>query len=318
MKHVFNSHEVAHIWALQQQEQGRNANNNFYFRGQTIYSYGSHFPIATIEGNDVFFTKCTYSNTTARHISRTRGAISHKNIIYCYDVPVKHYDNAKPLNKHSLLGTHDKNLNRWKNEIKSLFSELGNKRIRNTQDRINSINRLISELNTYCQYFKLPVKDAELKSLLKIAAQPDFIEQARTAKDKVNAANERKLKQAAKAYEVYLKLWREYDVDGLQALPAKTKELASHYTSQQNAYTRLRYNKAENRLETSKGIQIPADIAKRAFIALNGCMEGTCKEISVPVLSYTITETTNDYIKAGCHTIPKSDVWYIANLLNWK
>jgi len=47
-------------------------------------------------------------------------------------------------------------------------------------------------------------------------------------------------------------------------------------------------------------------------------MEGECKSIAVPVLSYTITETTKDYIKAGCHTIPKTDVNYIANLLNWK
>lgn len=309
MKQVFNSHEVAHIWALQQQDAGRNAANNFYFRGQTIYSYGSHFPIATIVGNDVLFTMRTYSNTTAKHIGRARQAVSHLNFIWCYDVPT---------NLKYATDEHTNNLNRWKREIKSLFDELGNKRIRNTQDRINGINRLISELNTYCQYFKIPVKDAELKSLLKIAAQPDFIEQARQAKDKANAANERKLKQATKAYEIYLKLWRAYDIEGMRELPAKTKELANLYSTQLNAFTRLRYNAAENRLETSKGVQIPAEIAKRAYIQLNGCMEGTCKDISVPVLSYTITETTKEYIKAGCHTIPKSDINYIANLLNWK
>jgi hypothetical protein len=46
-------------------------------------------------------------------------------------------------------------------------------------------------------------------------------------------------------------------------------------------------------------------------------MEGSCKDINVPVLNYTITETGKDYIKAGCHTIPKTDVKYIAELLKW-
>jgi len=306
MKTVFNNSELAHIWAAQNQNEGRAG--SFYFNGKTIYSYGSHFPIATMDGNNVLFTKRTYSNTTAKHIGLTRRAISHKTIIYCYDVPV----NLKYASTE-----HENNLNRWKREITSLFNELGNKKIRNTQDRINGINNLISELNTYCQYFKLKVKDSELKSLLSIAAKPDFLEQARSAKDKQNAANAQKMIQAVKAYDVWLNLWRKYDTDGLQALPTKTKELCNFYSNNAESFTRLRYNTAENRLETSKGIQIPAEIAKRAFIQLNGCMEGTCKDISVPVLHYTITETTKDYIKAGCHTIPKSDINYIANLLNW-
>lgn len=65
------------------------------------------------------------------------------------------------------------------------------------------------------------------------------------------------------------------------------------------------------------GVEIPAEIAKRAYLALNGCLEGICKDLSIPVLNYTITETGKDYIKAGCHTIPKSDIKYISNLLGW-
>ncbi len=223
-----------------------------------------------------------------------------------------------PTNLKYASSEHESNLNKWKKAIKAVFEELGNKKIRDTQSRINNINYLIEELSTYCQYFKLKVKDSELKALLTIAKQPDFIDKAREAKDKLNAANERKMKQAAKAYELYLKLWRAYDSEGLQDMPAKTKELCNYYQNNAASFTRLRYNTAENRLETSKGVQIPAEIAKRAFIQLNGCMEGICKSINVPVLHYTITETTKDYIKAGCHTIPKTDINYIANLLNWK
>lgn len=308
MKQVFDTNEVAHIWANQLQSSGRNSANNFYFNGGTIYSYGGHFPIATIAGNDVLFTKRTYSNTTAKHIGKASQAISHKNIIRCYDVPT---------NLKYCSADHESNLSKWKRAIKASFDELGNKRIRDTQSRINSINGLIDELNTYCKYFKLPIKDKELKGLLKLAAMPDFLEQAREAKDKQNEANARKMKQAVKAYEVYLKFWRAYNDEAIKDMPAKQKELCNYYVNNAASLTRLRFNTAENRIETSKGIQIPAEIAKRAFIQLNGCMEGVCKSISVPVLHYTITETTKDTIKAGCHTIPKADVQYIANLLNW-
>jgi len=307
MKQVFNTSELPHVWASQKQNEGRAG--SFYFSGKTIYSYGSHFPIATIDGENVLFTMRTYSNTTAKHISKARQAASHFNFIWCYDVPT----NLKYANTE-----HENNLNRWKREIKALFDELGNKKIRNTQDRVNGIQSHINTLNAYCQYFKLKVKDSELKALLTIANQPDFIDKAREAKDKLNAANERKIKQAAKAFQQYITLWREYKEEEIKELPAKVKELCNYYNNQQIAFTRLRYNTGENRVETSKGVQIPAEIAKRAFIQLNGCMEGECSNISVPVLHYTITETTKDYIKAGCHTIPKTDINYIANLLNWK
>ena len=48
MKKVFTdiSH-IAHLWANQLQDEARNSGSgNFYFDGDVIYSYGSHFPIA--------------------------------------------------------------------------------------------------------------------------------------------------------------------------------------------------------------------------------------------------------------------------------
>lgn len=307
MKKVFPNNEVPHIWALQNQSEGRGS--NIYFEGATIYSYGRHFPMATIKGDDVFFTTRSYSNTTAKHLSRTRGAISHKNIIYVYEVPVGNFQ--------YLADTHEKNLNYWKGNIKSLFDELGNKKNRDIQGRINGISRQIEQLNIYCQYFKLKVKDSELKRLLKIAASPDFIEQARQLKDKANAAAEKKMKEAEKAYEQYITLWREYKEEEIKEMPDKMKTLANYYNNQKAAYTRLRFNREQNRVETSKGVQIPEQIAKRAYIQLNGCMAAACNQIAVPVMNYTITKTTKEAIIAGCHTIPKADIQYIANLLNW-
>lgn len=305
MKTVFTNNEVPHIWALQNQSEGRGS--NIFFEGATIYSYGRHFPIATIKGNDVFFTTRSYSKTTAKHISRTMGAISHKNIIWCTDVPVGDFK--------YLTYTHENNINYWKKSIKVWFDELGNKKNRDIQGRVNSINRQIEQLSIYCQYFKLKIKDKELKKILQDAANPDFLAIARKESEKQTEARVKKMKEAAKAYDTYLQYWREYKPT--DELPDKVKELSRFYQNQSESFTRLRYNTDQNRVETSKGVEIPAAIAKRAYIQLNGCMEGICKDISVPVMDYTITETGKDYIKAGCHTIPKSDVQYIANLLGW-
>jgi hypothetical protein len=45
-RHIFPSCEIPHLWMHQVQEEARNSNGSLYFSGPTIYSYGSHFPIA--------------------------------------------------------------------------------------------------------------------------------------------------------------------------------------------------------------------------------------------------------------------------------
>jgi hypothetical protein len=59
-----------HLWAHHTQDDARNRQGNLYFTGDTICSYGSHFPIARHVKNDsekraVLFTTATYSVTTS-------------------------------------------------------------------------------------------------------------------------------------------------------------------------------------------------------------------------------------------------------------
>ena len=73
-KTLSNSREVAHVWAQQKQSEGKSG--NMFFEGDTIYSYGHHFPIARFARPDtVLFTSKRYSVSTAKHISYTRGAL---------------------------------------------------------------------------------------------------------------------------------------------------------------------------------------------------------------------------------------------------
>jgi hypothetical protein len=82
VKKVFQTNEIAHLWAHKTQEDARNAQGNFYFDGDTIYSYGSHFPIARHVKNGkgesaVLLTNRTWSNTTGGHVNLVRRSIPH-------------------------------------------------------------------------------------------------------------------------------------------------------------------------------------------------------------------------------------------------
>ncbi len=80
-RHIFPSCEIPHLWMHQVQEEARNSNGSLYFSGPTIYSYGSHFPIARHVENkrgtkEILFTTASYSVTTSSHCSAVRLAMA--------------------------------------------------------------------------------------------------------------------------------------------------------------------------------------------------------------------------------------------------
>ena len=88
--------EVAHAWANQTHEAMRGC--NVYFEGDTIFSYGHHFPIARIvtvptphhsgatpQGQAILFTTEEYSVSTSKHKSIVRRAIP--DTFDVYEVP---------------------------------------------------------------------------------------------------------------------------------------------------------------------------------------------------------------------------------------
>lgn len=71
-KTVFNTDEVAHIWAQQNQSWGRNGKASVYFERETIYSYGEHFPMARFTTDKrgrtvVLYNSAHYSSQTSQH-----------------------------------------------------------------------------------------------------------------------------------------------------------------------------------------------------------------------------------------------------------
>lgn len=82
---VYPTDQIPHLWAHQTQSEARSAGGaRLFFDGDTIYSYGIHFPIARIvvvksrgqpDRRCVFFTSRSYSVTTAHHIRMVKRAL---------------------------------------------------------------------------------------------------------------------------------------------------------------------------------------------------------------------------------------------------
>ena len=93
-KHVVPHDEVAQLWLKQEQSDARSkGGGTMYFEGATIYSYGSHFPIARItkapNGEEVvLLTTRKNSMTTNSHIAVVRSAANRdpRRVVYCNDV----------------------------------------------------------------------------------------------------------------------------------------------------------------------------------------------------------------------------------------
>lgn len=73
-----NNSMVAHLWANESQESANGS--NFYFEGESIYSYGRHFEVGRIvrnkRGEKAYLINDTYySSTTSRHQYYVREAI---------------------------------------------------------------------------------------------------------------------------------------------------------------------------------------------------------------------------------------------------
>lgn len=86
MKTVFENRMVAHVWAQQNQSEGRSSNSQFYFRDKTIFSYRDSWPLATfVKPNEVLLNTQRISLTTSKHLSYVRQALNHDAKIWHVD-----------------------------------------------------------------------------------------------------------------------------------------------------------------------------------------------------------------------------------------
>jgi hypothetical protein len=279
--------EIAHIWANQLEYNGQEA--NLFRRGKTIYSYGYHFPIAKhLDYKTILMTTRSYSNSTAKHIGLVRQAISHKDVIYCYN----------PENSHA------ENVEAFVREIKIEATNLI--KAKKPEKYLLEIEYIKERLNKYLTYFDLKLSKAQAEQI-DIKSKEDFIQRVEVEKAKQLKADKKAIAIGKKIYPIYVHNFRNELKNDFT--PDEFKALNKHIDSIGNP---ILFKVKASEIESSKGIKIPFEIAKRY---INRFLNSDIKP-SDKILNYEVSKVKKDLIVIGCHNIFKAEIDYLNGVLN--
>jgi hypothetical protein len=285
-----NNAELFHRWAHQVKPKGKSG--NVFYEGPLAYSYGYHFVIANLTGkNDVVLFSCRrYSISTGKHQFLARRATSHMTQIHV------------PNPATSTPGAHKENLEYLNAETLSAVETLRRART-GTQWKINAA---VSDQERARIY-----NDVFLKGAGTVQGLPDEWEEI------IASAREREERHEAKRSELYavrqkafaermtenIAKWRAGESVGVWGVPCMLRE-------------------RNGECETSQGVKVPMDHAKRAYKAVKRCKETGetfhANGRSIPVGVYKIDSISADgTLRAGCHTITFEEIENFAKGRGW-
>lgn len=284
MKQVFNNRQLAHVWAQQTQATGRNPSNSMYFSGNKIYSYGSHYCVASINVNSNgdrlnLVNECNYSVTTAKQRSDVWNALNYKGLyVPCPEDTYNYKNEAYLFDK--LIKTIDVSLN-------------PNRKYSGHED----YKRSLKNLNTYLTFIgkkevSVPMNIVEM--LIDVHAVRSIrlneLKLKNEEKNRIKAYNEAMArKQRIIEYKEELELWPK----GLN-----TKSIPSDLFPKDFDVIRIKPSNPKV-VETSRGAEVPLDHALR-LLRLTLAKETKQGE---RVGHFTVDNIKDDTLKVGCHTI---------------
>lgn len=270
MKKVFSNSELTHIYSQQQQTEGRNSNGSFHFYKETLFSYGSHFAICKFIMNDsgdgiLLFTERTYSNTTAKQISLAYNATLQHNKIFCG------YPN----------GTHEENFKYWIIQAENVATKLI--KAKKPIKYLNELEVIQEKANKYSNFFNIAIPE-KLGMLLNIKDKNEFIQYNELKNEFIKKEEKLKKLRTKKEFKEAFKKWLN---------------LETAYLYNRINFDFLRLN--DENVETTQGVKIPLEIAKRIAKKL----ENNTLNVGDKILNYDILEMGKD-IKIGCHTFNRN------------
>jgi hypothetical protein len=282
-----NNSTLAHNWANKIKPSGKGS--NMFYEGDTIYSYGYHFPIAKFitidENNFVAYNYSSYSNSTSKHQAHVRGSIPYNyEVIKVIDMNFGYYGHERNIKHYiSKIDEHfakAKRSNKYKEfqlrETKRYINTLFNY-IRLFKIDLNSYAELLKDMNTY----RLSVDEYENSDIYKNWLAK--IEQQQKDKEK----NEL-IKQAENIVK-----FREFKINYVYSLP----------------YNLLRFNPEKNEIQTSGGV----NMAKDTFLRYYNMFKNDNLKIGEKVEYYQYGGKKDDIVFVGCH---KFEINEINNLIN--
>jgi hypothetical protein len=304
-KHVFDTGEIPHLWAHRTQGEARNRQGNLYFNGDTIYSYGSHFPIARHVANDageraVLFTTASYSVTTSSHCSAVRSAIPS-------GVPVFHVPNVchgRYSGSELTADDHAGNLADYAERVEAEVT--ASARARSSWKKEYSHERaesLRAEAIAYAEFFSLPRPKLSTVPALDSAALTAIRKrEAKRAAEKAEQTKRERAEAIVRQQELITK-WRAGQYSGcLYDVPAM-----------------LRIDGDE--VVTSRGARFPVSHAKRALAFVRKVRESGQAYVrnghTIHLGPYAIDRIGPDgTVKSGRHAVSWEEIERIAPALD--
>lgn len=299
MKTVFsNSNETIHVFAQQDQQEGKSRSRNVFFNGTRIYSYGYHYLLGEfLDKETILINDRGYSVTTSNHIFQLRHATSHKKRFYVTQT----------------------DLYLVYNTVKYNLSKIPNARV-NKKNYLDGIVSLFSSLNEYLEYTKTKTKVSELKEYREIKKIVQRLETDRAAiifeaanlnKRKAEVIKENTLKDQKAIKEAFafaienqkeiIKLWKNNEIKNL---PYSRPFFGTE--------SLLRLSLDNTNVETSKGVKIDIKTASLLYKLIEAGKDIKGYKID----HYTVIGITDNVLRIGCHDIPLNEVTEIGKKLN--
>jgi len=267
---AYSHYDVAHRWATGIGE--RCKGGNMFFEGNYIFSYGYHFVIAVKYNGKVLFNDDTYSNSTSKHQSITRGACRQYDLIHCAHLSYRDTIGDKAFIK--------SNLDSWRGQIEWVVeNKLG--KARKPEKYYAEILEIVRLAEEFCEFFKVKLPKEFISYKADTPDRKVWMEKVLAdMKKRAEAAARKRAKAEKESAEKFMKF-------------------ESNYFNGNYQIVRLRTDK--NRFETSLGVQIPFEIGREFYEKLRDGL----LHVGDQVLYYTIRALGNE-IKIGCHTFKRS------------
>jgi hypothetical protein len=286
VKHVHPDGMVTHLWAHKSQDSARNPRGNIFFQGDTIYSYGHHFPIAkhvTRKGKSaVLLTTRDYSATTRGHKWGVESACSH--------LPTFHVDNIESREPRKQF-----------EEYRARYLELARKYVKSRQNKpwvLQELQKVVKEANAFSAFFALRVR-------LTLPAESDMAAECKAIEKKEREAKKREAAKRERQAAEQLQKW----VNGETDYPT--------HSMSNGQPIRLRIKGDE--LQTSHGARVPLAHAVKAFRIIKGLRDkGQAYErnghtIHLGPFALDAVDTQGN-VRAGCHNVAWEEIARVATI----
>lgn len=307
MKTTFANRELVHVWASQNQTEGKNSEGSLYFQGATIYSYGSHFAIAQFESNRkgetcVLFTTRSYSVTTAKHCGMVRSAIPSR-------FPVFHV----PLTSDGFtISQSIAFLASYSERIKEATEAYAKCKAGNADLRLEQLENIVSEANDYCEFFGLTER-------FEVPSDIDAVKERLATERKERKAQELARKaQELEALKDRIEAWK---AGGNETLPYSLDTVYMRLIASGETTCFGSVPVEEMEIETSKGARVPLShaVALLAVVrrVVKSGVEWKRNGRQIRIGLYSVDRIESDgTLHAGCHHIAYSEIERLGNVLD--